>query len=515
MYDKNRVLQVPEYTIEIWRWRGTPQYVADISNIVVGGLNFSWVLNDVESLDFSIDLIQFEKRCEMMGVKPNEVLTPYVHDIRLRRNGKYILGVQVVEANIEIGNNTPPTIQIRCTGFLNLFKDRYLSYPIGGKRAASIACELINVCQSTPYPAGIIKNPTGDIDTSYWLATSGVISKASSSESYRGSGGFKNNQSANIYNTNGTQIFVPTGTHVNVSCKVKGMSNATFRIIERKYMSDGGASDIIHLDKNLGSIGDILYQTFTTSFITTYDNPYLVIQQVNSSQSIYNTLYFDQIFVSIYQANDSSLGVTTVNNSPVAPYQSRTYELQNIKDAILDLVDCEDANFEFYFTPDRKFTAVGRVGLDKYDIEVSYPGNIQSMTITRSAANLTNRIMEIGSGIGADRIEYHVNDSASGDKYGYRDSIITNNNATLYDTLVQEANGHLRDRKQPTNLPNVVIRDGSINPGNVQIGDTITVLINNGDTYLNTINGAYRIMEYRVSVDSENMETVTLTLERQ
>lgn len=512
--DQNRVLQVPQYDIEIWTWRGGFKYVADISNIVVGGLNFSWVLNNVESLDFSIDLIQFEKKCEMMGVKPDEVLTPYVHDIRLRRNGKYILGVQVVEANIEIGNDTPPVIQIRCTGFINLFKDRYVSYPIGGKNAASIACDLMKVSQMNPYPSGILKNPTGDIDTSYWLSTSGVISQAGS-ESYSGSGGFKNNQSADQWNTSGTQLFIPAGTHIQVSCYVKGMEYGTFRIIERRYMSDAGASDIIHLDVNLGILGGVLYQRYSTDFTTAYDNPYLILQQVNSSANINNQLLFDEILVSPYQSSNSSLGVTTNNTAPAATYQSRTYELQNVKDAILELVDCKDADFEFYFTPDRVFTTTGRVGSNKYDIEASYPGNIESMTITRSASNLANRIMEIGSGIGADRVEYFVSDGASGSKYGYRDSIITNNNATLYDTLVQEANGHLRDRKDPTNLPKVVIRDGSINPGNVQVGDTITVLINNGDEYLNTINGFYRIMEYQVSVDSENMETVTLSLEKQ
>lgn len=511
---QDRVLQVPQYDVEIWSWRNSFQYVADISNIIVDGLNFSWVLNDVESLDFSIDLIQFEKKCAQMGVKPAEVLTPYVHDIRLRRNGKYILGCQIVEANISISNNTPPTIQVRCTGFLNLFKDRYLSYPIGGKSAADISCELIRKSQLNPYPAGLIKNPTGDIDTSYWLATSGVLSQAGT-EAYSGSGGFKNNQSTNVYNTNGTQLFVKAGTHVQVSCEVKGMENATFKIIERKYMSDGGASDIIHLDTNLGILGDIIYQTFTTNFITAYDNPYLVLQQINSSQSIYNTLYFDEVFVSPHQTYDSSLRVSAINHASPGTYQSRTYELQNVKDAIIGLANCKDADFEFYFTPDRVFISVDRVGSNKYDIEASYPGNIESMNITRSATNLTNRIFEIGSGIGNDRVEYHASNGESGSKYGYRDSVITNNNATLYDTLVQEAEGQIRDRKDPTDLPKMVIRDGSINPGNVQIGDTIMVLINNGDEYLTTINGAYRIMEYQVSVDLENVETVTLTLEKQ
>ena len=93
MEDESRELQVVSYDIEIWDWK-TNTYVADISAIVNSDLDIEWVLNDVETVTFSVDLIQFEKKCKAMGVTPAEVLTPYVHDIRIRRNGEYIVGAQ-------------------------------------------------------------------------------------------------------------------------------------------------------------------------------------------------------------------------------------------------------------------------------------------------------------------------------------------------------------------------------------------------------------------------------------
>ena len=62
MEDESRELQVVSYDIEIWDWK-TNTYVADISTILNSDLDIEWVLNDVETVTFSVDLIQFEKKC--------------------------------------------------------------------------------------------------------------------------------------------------------------------------------------------------------------------------------------------------------------------------------------------------------------------------------------------------------------------------------------------------------------------------------------------------------------------
>ena len=172
----------------------------------------------------------------------------------------------------------------------------------------------------------------------------------------------------------------------------------------------------------------------------------------------------------------------------------------------------ENSHFEFNFSADRTFNCYSRIGSNKFDIEAVYPGNIHSMTITKSASNLANKILNIGSGIGDERLQVITSDNTSRATYGTRQSVVTRNNVSVKATLESQGRGDLADRKNPTNLPKVVIRDGSINPSNVQVGDSIIVKIENDD-YLDSINGLYRVLRMQASIDAEMMENITLTLE--
>ena len=522
MEDQSRVLKVVDYTIEIWDWH-TGLYLADISNIVTDGLSMSWTLNDVETLDFSIDLIQFENKCKDMGVTVEELLTPYVHDVRIRRNGEYILGCQIVETNINISNNTPPTIQLKCTGFLNLFKDQYLSEPLSGYTYAQMAHKIVNRAQHADI---IVRNPTIDIDASYWLSPTGTVATTTASK-VAGQRSLQVTRSATGWVGGGTQLInCPAGTPIVVDCWVSCQSGVAINFRERALINI--SSDQV----TIGSItptGNNTWTHFIQTFTTTRANPYIYIE-VNRTSTTY-PLRIDNCF--IYKTDDddslhalkvkclyTGLDDTTTGTEAIdtaSPYQTtnrqRSYSLQNVKDAIMDLTSLENDNFDFEFTPDRKFNTYYRKGSDKVDLEIVYPGNIHSMTIQRSAANLANKIQNIGSGIGDERIEAWATDRQSRLKYGTREKIVTNNNVVLVDTLTAQAEGLLYDLKEKTNLPKVVVRDGSINPSNLQTGDGILIKVDNGDDYLNTINGLYRVMQMEVQTDLENVEQVTLTVE--
>ena len=134
------------------------------------------------------------------------------------------------------------------------------------------------------------------------------------------------------------------------------------------------------------------------------------------------------------------------------------------------------------------------------------------MTISRSAADLANKIHYIGSGIGDERLETIVFDNTSRLYYGNRENVTTSNNTQILDTLKAKANGLLEETHKPTNLPSIVVRDGSINPGNVSVGDSIRVQVQNTDSYLTSVNGIYRIIEMSMDLSLENVETINLTL---
>lgn len=566
-YEQARRLNVVQYDVEIWQWNtgygGT--YIADISNIITDGLNFSWTLNNTETLDFSIDLVQFEKKCKQMGVTPAQILTPYVHDIRLRRNGEYILGCQVVETNIDIPNNNNVTIQVRCTGFLNLFKDRYLTIPLYCAKSSAyanntlpdansvnhllatpyttpsyVAGKLVELAQTYPSPVGIVKNPTGDIDRDGWLAPNGWI-EGDSYWPHSGQGHIRGNRSGTGWITLATRLYVPINTPVHVSVWVRGQANQTVQFVQRNYVNEvpdtqangfgyvsvyNTSGSFVQYTSNTTTTTQTEYQRYEFDVTTQWDTTYLLIEQNRTSG---DALWVDDLYVSYtgesgrrnfyvtpyYQAEYGSISGSSIT-LPSHTILKRNYQLQNIKDALLELTEIDDDPIEFYFTPERAMNIgyKGFVGQNNLDLQICYPGNIESMTIARSASGLYNSILNIGSGIGNERIEAQAINRTSMITYGCRESVMTNNNASEYVRLEEEANGKLQDVKDPTNLPKVVIRDGSVNPGNLKIGDRINIYINNGDEYLSTITGTYRVVEYQVSTDLENMETVTLTVEK-
>ena len=501
--DLSRELKTISYTIEVWDWK-TEKYVADISKILTSDLDIEWTLNDVESVEFSIDLVQFKRMCLLMGVQPEEVLTPYVHDIRIRRNGEYILGAQVVETNISINNNSPATIQVRCTGFLNLFKDRYISIPWSTYKPNDIARAMVDMTQRGD---NLVKNPTIDIDASYWLCNSGTMTRGTASAyKHAGAGGLRIYYSSAQWLTAATRLDVPAGTPLMLTVWVKAANGKTINFRQRSLATVSANQTLI------GSIigtGD--WQPFTGTFTAAWTNGYLHIEAKDSTY-----FYIDDCYVYPNDEYDSlnklnvRLGID--ERSGQTANLTLNYQLQNIKDALINLTEMENSKFEFNFSADRTFNCYSRIGSNKFDIEAVYPGNIHSMTITKSASNLANKILNIGSGIGDERLQVITSDNTSRATYGTRQSVVTRNNVSVKAALESQGRGDLVDRKNPTNLPKVVIRDGSINPSNVQVGDSIIVKIEN-DEYLDSINGLYRVLRMQASIDAEMMENITLTLE--
>ena len=505
VYDPNRELKVVSYTIEIWNWH-TGKYIADISKILTSELEIEWVLDDVESVSFSIDLVQFKKMCQLMGVEPQEVLTPYVHDIRIRRNGQYILGAQVVETNIQINNDSPSTIEIRATGFLNLFKDQYITEAWSGYTYAQIARKLV---QGAQRPENLTRNPTADIDASYWLCPAGSMARTTVvADVHNGDGAIRVTLGSAGWLGSGTQIDADSGQQIKVDVWVKGISGQTISIRERSLVTMSSNQ------KTIGTVaGNGNWQHFTANYTTQFDKGYIYIEQQSSTK-----LCIDDCYIYLRDEQEKALSNLNVNlgfdTASASQNNERQvdYQLQNIKDALINLTCMEDDNFDFSFAPDRTFNCYERKGSDKLDIEALYPGNIHSMKITRSASNLSNKIINIGSGIGDERLQVTTSDIISRQTYGTRESVVTRNNVQLTNTLYAQGMGDLRDRKDPTNLPKVTIRDGSINPSNIEVGDCIIVKVE-GDEYLGTINGLYRVVQFEISVDLEAVETVNLTLE--
>ena len=496
------------YDIELWDWKSNT-YVADLSYLVVGDLNFEWILNDVEQVSFEMDLFEYEKKCEEMGVDSKELLKPYAHDIRIRRNGKYILGCQLTEANIKVSQEPPAKIQVKGVGFLNLFKDQYIMQEAWGDYTyAQIARKLVSAAQK---PNCIVKNPTGDLDASYWLAANGTVAwQHNDGGGYEGSGYIAGSRSGNGWVTFGTQMDCDSTENIVIDMWIKGQVGRTVYVRERQYVTQyTGQKTFIEF------VSTGQWQHIQVVGTTRYTNGYLIVEMDRTDTT---RLRVDSVYV--YKEDDDSalcnmfvkLGTDTASPNQQDTRQV-TYELQNVKDALMDLTEFEEDNFDFEFLPDRTFNIYERKGEDKLDLNIVYPGNIANMSIQRSAANVANKVTNIGSGIGDERIQFTADNAKSRREIGTREAIITNSNVSMQQTLMSQTVQTLYNRKDPTDLPTITIADGSISPENVETGDVIFLQIQD-DTYLDSASGEYRIIQMSVSVSENSVETVNLTLEK-
>lgn len=143
-------MNTPDYAIELWDIDGI--FIADVSNMVVGGFAYTAKRNDIEALTFKLDLVQYQKLLDTIGATAENVLEPYVTDVKVKRNGQYLFGTQVVEVSYNF-DSVDASVDVKCDGYLNYFKDRYISavdFPgvFNNKTYAQIAWNLIDKTQA-------------------------------------------------------------------------------------------------------------------------------------------------------------------------------------------------------------------------------------------------------------------------------------------------------------------------------------------------------------------------------
>lgn len=504
------------YSVELWSWSQN-KIVFDLSPYIVGNLEMTWTLNDIEEVTFEVDIAQLEQDWIASGYSVNELLRPYSYDIKIRRDSTYIMGCNLVQVNYKVTNNPPVLAEIRGTGFLNIFKDQYiLDVAWGGYTYSEIARKIVALCQESD---NMIKNGTFDIDTSYWLTIDGTLSQITSSVMSGSGAGYGIGINPNTWMQIGTQLKNNPGTRVHVDFWVRPMSSSTkYVYIEcRDYLTHDANQ------RYMNGYTDLVYNSWYHVIFDArldYEDCWFTIMVGSNTSGVAPQFIIDDIKCFSIEDRGGTTS-TEINNHKIevnidtaTSTQSKTrqanYELQNAKDAIMNLTSQSEDNFDFEFTYDRKFNVYSRKGSDKLDLGATYPGNIKSMNISRDASNLANKMIVIGSGIGDERLQVELPNNVSRRAYGTRESVVTKNNVSLQSTLISETVGELYDRKNPILLPSVVVEDGSLNPSNIQTGDSILVSAK-GSGVLNSINDYYRIQKIKTTVTPESVEEMHLT----
>lgn len=132
-----------EYAFELWHKNG--QKLADITHLCKNR-RYSTERNEADTIEFMVDLHGFERYCASIGTPPQSLLYPLQTDVRVKRNGVYIVGGQVTSTTIKIDQEAD--IEVRVTGYLNMLKDRLVTNEYRQTDAAEIALDLVRRVQS-------------------------------------------------------------------------------------------------------------------------------------------------------------------------------------------------------------------------------------------------------------------------------------------------------------------------------------------------------------------------------
>ena len=493
-------LDTPEYTVEVWDINDV--FVADISKLIATSLRISQKINDVDDVSFSIDLVQFENLCASIGARPISIIEPYRTDIKIRRNDEYLIGAHVVRTGVNFNAQETNKVEIQCTGYLNHFKDRIISTSYQNMTYAQIARTLITDSQSA---YNYVTNDKFVTDITGWQNVDGgyIIWDGTVGHQAVGSLFASVNTGPNTYG----------GARWANTMQAGLQYTATFWL---KAASPGGnvfVRTTATAPTTTYAVSDTNWHQYTFTWTQAADSGYFDIKMDTSTN-----FWIDEVKLSdnIDAPIRRDFGVT-MGTDYASPYQDstrvRSYDLQNIKDAIINLTKLDNDNFDFKFDANKVFTTYPRLGSDKPEIELVYPQNITSMTTTRDAQTLYNKIFGVGSGIGDERLQVELMDNDSTLTYRTRETTELYNSVEVMSTLVSNTTGALIEQKDMYDTISVVVSNNTLDLNYVQLGDAIYLRVD-GSSYVDYINGMYRIVELDIDVSIDIEESVTLTLQK-
>lgn len=342
-----------KYEFELWI---NGVMVADISKLAQSR-KFTIRRNDSEELTFNLDVTAFEKHCAKAGRDPEATLVPYVTDVRVKRNGGYLFGVQVVDLNYTFAEDGG-TIAVKCTGFLDLFRDRYITKSYVDTEATDIARDMLD-------------------DTQVVYGDFGV--------------------------ENGAEQY-DTG-------------------VER----------------------------------------------------------------------------------------TRNYIDQNIKDALVNLTNLIDGNFDFRFGYDRKFYTYEMQGTYWPNLKYTYPYNVKSISTPKTGLNTYNYVIGLGSGFGEETIRSVASDTPSRLNYGTRMKIVSFNSVSEQDTLDQNTAAELDKSKDLLILPKITVSGEFCDLNTVWVGDRVPIEVQGHPSL--PLSDIYRIEQIECTLDENDAEDIDLTVD--
>jgi len=139
------MLNIPEWTIMLYDQQNQP--IMDISDLA--SINLNMKLNDIATLDFSMDLKMFERKCAAINTPPRSILYPATTEIRAFRNGNAMFGGIISGANSTY-DESGSSIDVQSESYLQYFAYRLNNKTYRNMDRSAIAWDAINTAQSEP-----------------------------------------------------------------------------------------------------------------------------------------------------------------------------------------------------------------------------------------------------------------------------------------------------------------------------------------------------------------------------
>lgn len=133
----------PDYHFELYD--KNQKLILDLTGIA-RNRKYSLVRNGVDEVTFDMDYRKFEEIARSIGYHPRELLKQESADVKVRRGDRYMVGTEVISTPFSV-NGDNLTLQVKCTGYLNMFKDRYITKTYSQIDRAEIARDMITWSQ--------------------------------------------------------------------------------------------------------------------------------------------------------------------------------------------------------------------------------------------------------------------------------------------------------------------------------------------------------------------------------
>lgn len=135
-----------KYEVLVYSKDGLP-----MANIFSLCKNFNWqkVRNDAGSVSFDLNLEQYESYLEEIGFgdDPFAFLETGRNDIRIKRNGQWLHGVNVIKFDYS-NDETDVMMKVQCTGYLNFYKKQYVDIDFDDTPQEDIIWGAIEACNA-------------------------------------------------------------------------------------------------------------------------------------------------------------------------------------------------------------------------------------------------------------------------------------------------------------------------------------------------------------------------------